>query len=116
MSSIDILKPFHRQFSGSLDTTSVFKEVNDNNQLIYHNSNGQDSLFDSAEELANYYAKQVIAYAGQIISVYEPSDGSMMVYKIVGDDSNIANRTAEPIESFSGTTIGQCNKIPIDTN
>lgn len=116
MSNIDILKPFHRQFSGPLDTTSVFKEVNDNNQLVYHNSNGQDSLFDTSEELANYYAKQVIAYSGQVISVYEPSNGSMVVYKIVGDDNTINTRTAEPIESFSATTVGYCNQIPINSD
>lgn len=114
MSSIDILKPFHRQFSGPLDTTSVFNKVNDNNKLVYVETNGTEKEFDDADSLANYYATRAIAYCGQIIAVVDPRDNSSNLYVITGSDDDISNRTAESIGSADGITVDYCNEIPIN--
>lgn len=113
--SIDILKPFHRQYSGPLDITAVFNEIS-MDELIYRESNGSTVRFDTSDELANYYATRPIAYSGQIISVIDPVTKTYTVYVITGSDSDISNRTAEPIGSADGVTIGYCNEIPISIN
>lgn len=113
MAHIDTLKGFHRQYSGPLDSTSVFNEIVDN-KLIYRNSDGSEATFDNSQDFVNYYAKQPIAYCGQIVSIVEPSDKTIAVYKIVGSDDNVENRSGELLSALLCEKVSECNEIPIN--
>lgn len=112
MANIDILKGFHRQYSGPLDSTSIFNEIVDD-KLIYRRQDGTEITFDNSQDLVNYYAKQPIAYCGQIVSVVEPADKTIAVYKIVGSDDNIEERSGELLSALLCEKISECNEIPI---
>ena len=84
MASIDILKPFHRTYSGPLDTTSVFDI---NKPIIW--SDGTVEEFSDPQTFADAYAKKSISSGGQIFSVLFNSE--CYIYKITIDSDGIKN-------------------------
>lgn len=118
MASIDIAKSFHRQFSGPIDSTYVFKTLNDEGLLVYTETvNGEEvtTTFSSAEELAKYYATRKIAYSGQIFCVLNPDTEEYNAYCVAGSDDYPDQRTVLLCSNFSVTTktIDEVDEIPL---
>lgn len=90
--SIDILKPFHRTYSGPLDTTSVF-DINGIKSITW--ADGSTSEFEDAQQFANAYANTKVSYAGQIFSVL--FNHECYVYKINIDDNG--NKIVESVST-----------------